>query len=52
MSFRDNKLICQLCGKSGHVAIKCFKRFDVHFTGVNSSTPQVYITSANVVDYS
>lgn len=40
MMFRDNRVICQLCGKIGHVAIKCFKRFDVHFTGVNSSPPQ------------
>lgn len=29
-----NKIICQLCGKANHVAIKCFKRFDVNFHGL------------------
>ncbi|KAH6764971.1 hypothetical protein C2S52_013978 [Perilla frutescens var. hirtella] len=38
--FRDTKVVCQLCGRNGHVAIKCFKRFDVSFTGV--SAPQAY----------
>lgn len=52
MNFRDNRLICQLCGKNGHVAMKCFRRFDIHFTGVNSSSPQAYLTDANYVDHS
>lgn len=40
-SFSKNvkSLICQLCGKAGHVDLKCFKRFDVHFTGSTESTP-------------
>lgn len=35
-------IVCQLCGKVGHVALKCFRRFDVHFTGsspTDSSAP-------------
>lgn len=34
-------ILCQLCGKIGHVALKCFKRFDVHFTvpTATDSTP-------------
>lgn len=38
--------------KSGHVTLKCFKRFNVHFTEVNNYAPQTYITDVNVVDYS
>lgn len=29
----NRNMVCQLCGRTGHVALKCFKRFDVHFTG-------------------
>jgi histone deacetylase 1/2 len=28
-----NRPICQLCGKIGHVALKCYKRFDSSFHG-------------------
>ncbi|KAK6164044.1 hypothetical protein DH2020_000908 [Rehmannia glutinosa] len=28
----NNKPKCQLCWKTGHVALKCYKRFDVNFT--------------------
>lgn len=31
-------MICQLCCKIGHVALKCFRRFDVHFTGNSPAT--------------
>lgn len=36
------KVICQLCGKNNHTALKCYKRFDVQFTGPdqNASTSQ------------
>lgn len=27
-------IVCQLCGKIGHVVLKYFKRFDVHFTSL------------------
>lgn len=47
----DSRIICQLCGKPGHVSIKCFKHFDVHFTGLTPS-PQAFITDANPTDYS
>lgn len=38
-------IVCQLCGKISHVALKCFHRFDVHFTGPNTSdspSPQAF----------
>lgn len=38
-------VVCQLCGKLGHVALKCYKRFDVHFTisaPTDSSSPQAF----------
>lgn len=25
------KIMCQLCGKMGHVAMKCYHRFDITF---------------------
>ncbi|KAH6790100.1 hypothetical protein C2S51_005106 [Perilla frutescens var. frutescens] len=37
---KDSKIVCQLCGKSGHVAFKCFKRFDIHFAG--PAPPQAF----------
>lgn len=49
-NFRD-KMICQLCGKPGHVALKCFRRFDVHFTGANSPSPQAYLSDMSTMEY-
>lgn len=51
MNYRETRVICQLCGKPGHVAIKCFNRFDVHFTGVTTS-PQAYVTDTTAADHS
>ena len=28
-----NRPICQLCGRAGHVALKCYHRFDINFNG-------------------
>lgn len=45
--------MCQLCGKNGHIALKFFKRFDVHFTGIDntsnnvSAPPVVYIADVS-----
>lgn len=42
-----DRVICQLCGKPGHLALKCFKRFDVHFTSIPApppQSPQAYFT--------
>lgn len=30
-SFSKPKIMCQLCGKAGHVAMKCYHRFDITF---------------------
>ncbi|PON91412.1 Zinc finger, CCHC-type, partial [Trema orientale] len=39
---RGNKPVCQVCGKAGHIALKCYHRFDLSFQGdsSSSSTPQ------------
>ena len=28
---QTSRIVCQLCGKMGHTAMKCFHRFDVYF---------------------
>ena len=33
-----NKLLCQICGKAGHIALKCFHRFDMNFQNSQSSS--------------
>ncbi|KAK6133200.1 hypothetical protein DH2020_033036 [Rehmannia glutinosa] len=33
--FGKNRTVCQICGKSNHIASKCFKRFDSTFQGLN-----------------
>lgn len=43
----NRQVICQLCGKAGHVAIKCFKRFDVHYTGQSLNSPQAFVSASN-----
>ncbi|KAK6139489.1 hypothetical protein DH2020_026774 [Rehmannia glutinosa] len=45
--FRNNtnKPKCQLCWKTGHVALKCYKRFDVNFAGPD------YAANGSVNDY-
>lgn len=50
---RDNRVVCQLCGKIGHVGLKCFKRIDVYFTGIpsSSSSPQAFLSDTGALDY-
>ena len=53
-SNRQNRPTCQLCGRVGHVVQKCYRRFDINFTGpestpstsTGSSTdqPQAYVS--------
>ncbi|KAL5752060.1 hypothetical protein ACOSQ2_022567 [Xanthoceras sorbifolium] len=33
--FNRSKIMCQLCGKSGHILSMCYKRFDQQFQGLN-----------------
>ncbi|KAK6151853.1 hypothetical protein DH2020_014488 [Rehmannia glutinosa] len=40
--FSRNRPSCQICGKNNHIASKCFKRFDVNFTGVDLSSAQAH----------
>lgn len=41
----STQIICQLCGRTGHVVLKCFKRFDVHFRIETSSNLQTYLSN-------
>lgn len=34
-NFVNPRVICQVCGKVGHVALKCYHRFDITFLGNN-----------------
>lgn len=49
INYNKSKVLCQLCGRNGHVALKCYSRFDVHFTGNDHSRPisshHAYITN-------
>lgn len=37
---RGNKPICQVCGKAGHIAVKCYHRFDMSFQGGETRNTQ------------
>ncbi|KAB5519913.1 hypothetical protein DKX38_024232 [Salix brachista] len=38
---RGSRPLCQLCNRPGHMALKCYHRFDISFQGQNNSkTPQ------------
>uniref|UniRef100_A0A803Q8Y1 CCHC-type domain-containing protein n=1 Tax=Cannabis sativa TaxID=3483 RepID=A0A803Q8Y1_CANSA len=43
---RGNRPICQLCGKAGHTAQKCYHRFDITYTGPTSSSNSSNETNA------
>ncbi|KAK1626732.1 hypothetical protein QYE76_001047 [Lolium multiflorum] len=47
-SNNNNKLCCQLCGKAGHTALKCWERFNVNFTGVEEKSAGSASTSYGV----
>ena len=40
-------VFCQLCGKEGHLVVRCFKRFNPNFTG----PPQKSASSASTTSY-
>lgn len=52
-----NRPICQVCGRSGHTALKCYHRFDLSFQGEgnsnnsdqNTDEPQAMLATANTV---
>lgn len=54
------RVVCQLCGKNNHVATKCYKRFDVSFSGLepgpSNSAPQsqvqAHLVQQNYHNYS
>ena len=44
----NNKLQCQLCGRMGHVVMKCYYRFDQSFSGLSQlqgNRPQGFISN-------
>jgi len=40
---------CQVCGKQGHTAIRCYRRFDQEFQGELSTNPQAFYSSPNLI---
>ncbi|RVW58647.1 hypothetical protein CK203_112048 [Vitis vinifera] len=51
-SSHGNKPICQLCGKIGHVVVKCYKRFDISFSSVDLTSYQANIAfTSNFADH-
>ncbi|PON45986.1 Zinc finger, CCHC-type [Parasponia andersonii] len=44
---RGNKPVCQVCGKAGHIALKCYHRFDLSFQGDSSSSSTLQANQAN-----
>lgn len=55
-SGRGNRPLCQVCGKLGHVVVKCFHRFDMSFQGQqqnnnqpsqSNGNPQAFIGASN-----
>ena len=36
-NYSNQKPICQVCGKAGHIAIKCYHRFDLSYQGPDTS---------------
>lgn len=47
----SKSIVCQLCRKAGHVALKCFRRFDVHFTSnTESASPQGLVADCGSLD--
>lgn len=43
-------VFCQLCGKEGHMAHRCYKRFDANFTGPPQKTASSATNSSYGVD--
>ena len=57
----SNRLQCQICGKIGHSALKCFHRFNLQFNGASaygsasgvmlpSSSSQAYLASPTTIN--
>ncbi|KAK6143064.1 hypothetical protein DH2020_023412 [Rehmannia glutinosa] len=45
--FQANKIICQVCGISGHGADRCWHRFDNNYNGSNSGQAQARASGQN-----
>lgn len=48
------KLICQVCGKTGHYVLQCYHRFDQEYQGflASNSGPQMHFVSHNTQAHS
>jgi hypothetical protein len=40
---------CQVCGKQGHTALRCYHRFDQGYQGESSTNPQAFYSSPTLV---
>lgn len=46
------KVVCQLCGKTGHMALQCYHRFDVTYLGqTQSQEPNSHGSSSATITY-
>jgi transposase InsO family protein len=48
-SFGGSRLTCQLCQKSGHTVLQCYRRFDVSFQGPPASATHAYTASSQPI---
>ena len=46
----DSRPICQLCGKTGHIAPKCFHRFDLSYQDSSPNMPAYFTAPQNAAD--
>ncbi|POO03852.1 Zinc finger, CCHC-type [Trema orientale] len=42
-----NRPICQLCGRQGHIALRCYHRFDISFQGAQASSQSPSLNTNN-----
>ena len=46
-TFKNERPICQICGKAGHIAVDCYHRMDFAYQGKNLPTKLAAMASAS-----
>lgn len=46
-AFKNERPICQICGKAGHIAVDCYHRMDFAYQGKNPPTKLAAMASAS-----